>query len=257
VTGYAISFGRERVVIAADTAVFIPDRPPRLIGFTSKVHPLAHLRAAILSRGMMKITRLAISMIALMPELDTIERVAEAMQRTLQIATERYCSDYGIDDPAGYGMAELFLVGWSEVGQRMRLWYWSNIDGYQPRNDGGALYRTISIPQLPADEMPAKRGTLAAHLVSVMKAVRRFYEAHPGLGMIGGEVEVWSISRAGLSMRSAYRFPDDLPAGTDELLARIEHVNITERLFTAAEIREVALAGPKALAAAQCIMGVL
>jgi len=91
----------------------------------------------------------------------------------------------------------------------------------------------------------------------VMKAVRRFYEAHPGLGMIGGEVEVWSISRAGLSMRSAYRFPDDLPAGTDELLARIEHVNITERLFTAAEIREVALAGPKALAAAQCIMGVL
>jgi hypothetical protein len=255
VTGYAINLTPRRVVIASDTAVFLPDRPPRLIGFTSKVRPLAHLRAAIFARGMLKIARLAISMLELMPELATIEGVAEAMQRTLQIATERYCIDYGIDDPAEYLLAEVYLVGWSESARRMRLWYWANTDGYEPRHDGGTLYRTISIPQLPDAEMPARRGTLEAQLVSVMKAVRRFYEAHPALGMIGGEVELWSISRAWISMRSAHRFPDALPARSGELLASADHVDIKKRLFTAAEMPEAALAGPKAVAVAQCVMG--
>jgi hypothetical protein len=76
-----------------------------------------------------------------------------------------------------------------------------------------------------------------------MKAQRRFYEAHPGLGMVGGEVELWTLSRKGLNQRVAYRFSDRDRA--DDLLARIESgaeplKPITERLFSAAEMREAA-----------------
>jgi hypothetical protein len=57
-TAYAISFARERVVVAADTVFYLPDRqaaPPRIVGYGTKIHPLAHLRAAIFGRGISKL----------------------------------------------------------------------------------------------------------------------------------------------------------------------------------------------------------
>jgi hypothetical protein len=47
-TAYACRFANDRVVIAADTAIYVPDRPPvkpQVIGYTSKVYPLAFLHA--------------------------------------------------------------------------------------------------------------------------------------------------------------------------------------------------------------------
>src|SRR3979409_94986 len=123
-TGYAIHLGRERAVIACDTAVFVPDRPPRLVGFDTKLHPLAHLRAAIFGRGMSGIFTDVTGQLSMAPQLDTIERVAEALPDFLRAATLRYCRATGIGDPAGYGLVELFLVGWSEVERRMLAWFW-------------------------------------------------------------------------------------------------------------------------------------
>ncbi len=55
-----------------------------------KVHPLAHLHAAIFGRGMSGICVEAIGLIEMAPQLDTIERVAEAIPGFLRHATARY-----------------------------------------------------------------------------------------------------------------------------------------------------------------------
>jgi hypothetical protein len=248
VTAYAISFARERVVIAADTVFYLPDRqaaPPRILGYGTKVHPLAHLRAAIFGRGIGKLITETAGLVLMAPHLDSIERVAGTMPQMLRAVTGRYCRSAGIDDPSAYGMAEVYLVGWSEADRRMRFWVWGNIDDWHGFADDGSgtLYRMLAMPPLPDDEMPARRGSLDAHLVAVMAAERRFFEARPECGvMVGGEVQAWQITRNGISQRVIHRFPDLGRPRDTGLLARLasgaERIDMTERLFTAAEMRD-------------------
>jgi hypothetical protein len=75
VTAYALHLARDRVVIACDSAVYVPGQPPRLIGYDMKVRPLAHLRAAAFGFGSAGIIGDAIATISLAPQLDTAERV--------------------------------------------------------------------------------------------------------------------------------------------------------------------------------------
>jgi hypothetical protein len=235
VTGYAISFGRERVVIAADTAIYLPARPPapqQVVGYTSKVYPLAHLRAAIFGRGVAQIIAETAMLVGLAPPLGTIEAVAEAMPSLLRATTERYCSLAGIDDPAKYLLGEVYLAGWSEAESRMRAYLWQNWDDWQqPRAPGD--YGAFALPPLPDEEMPARRGSLDAHLVAVMRAQRRFFEAHPEHGVVvGGEVQRWEITRMGISQRVIHRFPDFGRSLDADFAAPI---NMAARLFTAGE----------------------
>ena len=76
----------------------------------SKVHPLAHHRAAIFGRGMAQIIAEAAVLVGLSPQLCTIEQVAEAMPKLLRLVTVRYCRSADIEDPRAYGLAEVYLV---------------------------------------------------------------------------------------------------------------------------------------------------
>jgi hypothetical protein len=239
-TAYAVYLHRERVVIAGDTAVFLPGNPPRLVGFTSKIIPLAHLRAAIFGRGMQVIIARAAGLVALSPNLDTIERVAAAMPEALERATARYCADAGIENPAAYGLAEAYLAGWSAAERRMRLWCWSNYENWEPRDDdNGAFYGLLSVPCLPDADMPARQGPLDAQLVAVMKAERQYFEAHPDFGvMVGGEVQAWDITRDGMRQRVIHTFVDNPDR---DLLARVldgeEPYSVADNLVPVAEMR--------------------
>jgi hypothetical protein len=64
-----------------------------------------------------------------------------------------------------------------------------------------------------------------------MKAQREFFAAHPEHGVVvGGECQLWTITRAGLSQRVIHDF------GRVRDTAAIEHINMAERLFTADEM---------------------
>jgi hypothetical protein len=244
-TAYAVYLARERVVVASDTAAFLPDRrAPRLLGHITKVLPLAHLRAAIFGRGMQMIITGAAGLVALSPNLDTIEKVAGAMPEALERATARYCLDAGIENHAAYGLVEACLAGWSETERRMRMWCWCNTEGWQPRDDdNGAQYGLVAMPRLPDTEMPPRRGSLDAQLVAVMKAERQFFEANADWGvMVGGEVQAWDITRDGLRQRVIHRFPDyGRPHDGADLLKRImtgeEPFNLADQLFPTSEMR--------------------
>jgi hypothetical protein len=251
VTAFAVYLARERCVVAGDTAVFLPGKPPRLVGYTSKVYPLAHVRAAVFGRGQQRIITGAAGLVALCPRLDTIEKVAEGLPDLLRLATQHYCREIGLaGDPAGFGLVEAYLAGWSVAQRRMRLWQFQNIEDFAPRDDeAGRHYGLLALPRLPDEDMPPRGGSLDAQLAEVMQAEQLFFEAHPEWGvLVGGEVQAWNLTRDELRQRVIHRFPDyGRPHDGADLLKRImtgeEPYSVAEHLVPAAEMRRLAPAG--------------
>lgn len=211
-TAYAVDFRPDWVTIAADTLMLVPDRHRvRPLGHLSKVLPLAHLRAALLGRGMHQIPAGAHAVLGQNTALHSVEDAAAALPEVLRVVTEAYCSQVGIPDASAYGLAEVMLVGWSEAERRMRMWHCVNVDNYTTRDDQGRQYGLLPVPILPDAALPTLEGTLDAQLVAMLLAEDRWFRDNPqimGAARLGGEVQCWTIDRAGLSMRVIYRWPD-------------------------------------------------
>lgn len=245
-TAYAIDLRPERVTIASDTLMLIPDRHQvRPMGHATKVHPLAHLRAALFGRGMHQIPAGAHAVLALNTRLHSVEDAAAVLPEVLANITAQYCAAVGIADPAAYGLAEIMLCGWSEAEQRMRMWHCLNTEGYTTRDDQRRQYGVLPVPMLPDAAMPSLDGSLDDQLVAVLLAEDRWFRDHPeimGAGRLGGEIQGWAIDRDGLSMRVLYRWPDyDETLRGSELFDRIsrgdEPVDLAAGLFPAGQMR--------------------
>jgi hypothetical protein len=214
VTAFAIDLRRERVEIAADTAVFVPTTAgdQKAIGRTSKIYPVPHLRCLVFGRGFLQVIAEAAFVLGTAPGLETAEDAAAAMPQVLRAAAARLPID-----SSQYMIAEVQLIGWSAERRGFRWWTWASDDDFAGQAYSDAVFGVHAIPPV-LDGLPRRHGTVAAHLVAVLQAQRRFYAARPDLGFfeIGGDLQLWTLTPDALRMRVVHR----MPVGIDKQLAR-------------------------------------
>ena len=212
-TAIAILFERNRMMIAADTLGYAPDRKSvRPLGFISKVMIIPHLRGVLFSRGMFQVTVESAASLLLSPQLATIEAAADALPEILIGHTEKYAARQGISDWPRLGLLELVFAGWSETENRMKLWQYISSDLFRPREDEEGHYGSLSFPRLPP-----KYAVVAAdlsesdRLVAMVKAIDQYFTDEPGINCgqrVGGEIIVTDIVPSGIATRRLYRFAD-------------------------------------------------
>jgi len=213
-TAFAIKFERSSVTIASDTLAYVPRRgEARPLGFISKVIGLPQLRAVLFSRGQYEILVRVAAAAMLSPQTLGIEDLADALPAMLRIETDAYAEAHDIDDWRGVNLCEVVLAGWSEAGERMRMWCLNNYEDYTAQDDGGRFYgQLMTMPRLSDAQLRGidKQPTIAA-LVAAMKVERQVFADNPDLmgGMIlGGEILATEITPAGVSQRVVHRFED-------------------------------------------------
>jgi hypothetical protein len=206
VTAYALHLARDKAVLASDTCAYVPSG--QVMGSLSKVFPQAHLGGVLFGRGTVQILAETACIVGQMPQLDSIEAAAEALPGVLRAVARRYQRNTATVE--GVTLAEVLLLGWSECDKRMKLHYWTDTDDWQPCVVDGGAPRLLALPQLPADLMPARKGSLDRQLVEVMQAHRRHFGPETGV-IVGGEVQRWTIDRTGISVRTIHRLADQPP----------------------------------------------
>jgi hypothetical protein len=212
-TAFAIDFRRDRLTVAGDTLGYTPDRREvKPLGYVSKILPIPHLKAVLLSRGMLAITAHAATQIMLSPTLFTLEAAAAALPGILSRVTDEYAAAVEMDDWRSLGLLEVVFGGWSEVEGRMRLWSLDSYAGYEARADSGEQFGLLPFPRLPKPFMPVIDGDPAdSDLVDIIQAAGRYF-AEPASGMagarVGGEVLAIEITPGGMSQRTLHRFAD-------------------------------------------------
>jgi hypothetical protein len=212
-TAFAIDFRKTRATVAADTLGYIPDlHEVRPIGFINKILPLPHLKAVLVARGQQQILVQAWAGLYLVPQMLDVEDAAGALPAMLQFSTQTYCVEQGIqEDPTGFGLLEVVLLGWSEREKRMRLWQFQNMQDYQP-HDAGEYYGLHILPTLPANYVPRVHNPATDRdLVRAVEAAGRYFVDHPELccgARVGGEVVCTDLTPRGLTHRTLHRFAD-------------------------------------------------
>jgi hypothetical protein len=213
-SAFAFSYAHQRIVVAADSLAYIPDRVEvKPLGFISKVLPLPHLKAVLFTRGQYTIAACAMAQLLLAPGIMTIEGAAAALPDILQDETEVNASLNGIGDPESLFMLEAVLCGWSEAKRRMRVWQFFNYEGFKPHTEGDGHYQLHAWPPLPATHAPklAPGMDTDARLVATMQALRSYFEdvsdANCG-ARVGGEILSTEITPHGMCQRVLHRFSD-------------------------------------------------
>ena len=259
-TAFAISFARDRVVVASDTLGYAPDRhEAKPLGFVSKIIPLPHIHAVLFGRGQMSIIYQAAVELMRAPNLFDVEDAALALPAALRTITAAYADDNDIEEWGTVGLAEVALAGWSDRGRRMRFFEFFNLKGYALEQDTaadlkGSVFTTT--PRLPPDRTPAVAGmNIDQALVALMRAERDFFADNSDLmggAVIGGEIVAWQLDRdAAISHRTLYRFPDYVQTKTAAAavfsrLARGDiEINLNEALVPADEALDTAVAPPE------------
>lgn len=245
---FAIDIHSDKITVAGDTLAYVVDRrTPAPLGFVHKVFPLPRQRAVLFFRGMHDIAVRTACAFAVHPFLQTVEDVAEALPDTLRTLTTWYADQTGIPDWRAVGMMEAYLVGWSDAkGGFVLAQCFSQTDFKMEMVEVQPGRQFLTVPALPADYMPAPRGT--KRVVGAFYGFRRWFSDHPELSMppCGGEIIATTITREGLTTRVLHRFADYEQhraegAATHAALKRGDlRVNVAEALVPVGELHRAA-----------------
>jgi hypothetical protein len=201
------------------------------LGFGNKVLPIQHLKAVLFSRGQMQLTINAFAQILMLPQLRTIEDVAEALPAMLRKLTDMYCAQMGIPGRRSLSMLELTLAGWSEAKQRMQAFQYYNVSDYVPISNGDIPLALHTCPILPKQFVPATlKGSVRENLIALVKALGKSFEADPQYAgcRVGGDVVETIITPDGISQQAVHRlagYEQDAVAGA-AVYARMERGDI-------------------------------
>lgn len=211
-TAFAIDLRRDRITIASDSLSYLPDRTEvQPLGFASKVLVLPHVKAALFSRGQFQITVNAYAQLLLLPQLRSIEDVADALPEILRNITDMYCDQMGIEDRRSLVMLDLTLCGFSAANSRMRLWRFYNGDDYVPSPNGDVPYGMYANPMPPPGLIPSfsPRATVHQHCISMIEAIGRMFAADSDYAgcRIGGEIHATEITPHGVSQHTIATLP--------------------------------------------------
>lgn len=212
-TAFAIGYSKRKVSIASDTLAYVPDlREVKPLGFISKVLVIPHLNAVLFSRGQFELAVRAWAALSLPITAQTLEEAAAALPEMLRSISAAYCDEHDLGDYRATGLLELAFVGFSTAKNRMRLWQYMNYEDYATHETPAGWTGAVAWPSLPPAYMPAIAGLPNdKHLLQIVQAVGRYFEAEPGTNCgqrVGGEVIVTEITPNGISSRIVHRFAD-------------------------------------------------
>jgi hypothetical protein len=195
-TAYVVNLEREHVIVASDTAIASPHAR---LSLGSKIFPVVHLKALVFGRGVLRVAADAAVILALSPRFSTLDQAVEEMPNILGHVAERCCRDAGIGELQEHEGAEVVLAGWSPAADRMRLWLWTDRDGWSPHGDEALFGTAFTIPEMPIGTVPERCRLDDDRLLATMRAIREVFAAE-GVAA-GGEIHRWELRRGELHMR--------------------------------------------------------
>jgi hypothetical protein len=213
-TAYVLDLRRDRLTIGSDTCAYVVAEAVRPLGFTSKVTPIPHLRAALCGRGILAIGYEAAMTLNLSAELQTFSQAAAALPDILRRVTSRYAAHVGIGDHRDTQIFEAIFCGWDAEQQRMRLLTFYNYQGDDGYGNGEdfppGAYGAVVMPVLPPDfALPPEAAKLSTTLRirAGMEAARRYFLDN-GAAIVGGELVTTEITPQGITQQIIGQFED-------------------------------------------------
>lgn len=202
-TAFAFDLSRDKLSIAADTAIYSVGAEARLTSFASKVFMLPRPRLMICGRGVVGIVADVYCRLAVMP-IATFAEAVELLPGLLRGATDEWATAHGIEDHSERQIFEGLFGGFDREAGRARLFAAYNYQGYSleefPPGCGCGV-----IPCLPESLRPDIAGLpLRDRMMRGIRAAASYFASDPERAkgaVVGGEVEMTTITASEVSCR--------------------------------------------------------